>query len=897
MIVTREHSIAAQVRRRGVLAVILLVLAVGSAHAAQVVIDGPPGSGVFGRVTTLPNGNIVVIDSSFDAPGPVSTVGAVHLYRPDGTLISTLTGSHPGDQVGVLGVTILTTGDFVVASHRWRNGEAAAAGAVTWISGTTGLSGVVSPSNSLVGSSTGDQVGSHRVTALSDGAYLVRSASWHNGAIADAGAVTLSTAVGGVSGVVSAENSLVGSSIGDQVGLEAPLLLANGNLLVRVPGWDNGPYTDAGAVTFVSTIDGISGVVSPTNSLVGSSAGDRVGGAGVTLLSNGNYVVASPDWRHGAVAEAGAATFGSGEDGVTGPVSAINSLVGTSTGDRVAGSGVTALSNGNYVVASHLWRNGTLAYAGAVTFGSGISGIAGAVSQSNSLVGDRADAFIGFRVAALTNGNYVVSSPFWDTEFAEEVGAVTFASGTSGLIGHVSPANSLVGTGSGQLVGLSGATPLTNGNFVVSSPRWNHGDVLNVGAATFGSGTTGIVGTVSPSNSLIGSTAEDRVSEKGVVALANGNYVVRSTHWDNGAANDAGAVTFGSGTSGISGEVSTANSLVGSSRFDRIGGHGVVALPSGNYVVLSPEWDNGASPSVGAATFGSGIHGVSGEISVANSLIGGSSGDGVSSHGVTVLTNGHYVVRSASWSNAGVYSAGAVTFGSASSGVVGVVSPSNSLVGSQRDDQVGIERVIALSNGNYVIESPDWDNGAVFDAGAITLGVGDGSVTGELSNVNSVLGSLYGSGYLLSFGYDPVRNQLAVGKPRRNRVILHRPGAATATNIVGGPVSPSPLGEALLFTAIVSASDTTPEDGRVTFTASTGESCVDTTPTPVSAISVRFSCTIEFTEVGVHSVIAEYTGSVTHAYSGSSPRLISLIDRLFGDGFEASVAPASSWTN
>jgi hypothetical protein len=69
---------------------VLLVLA-GAAQAAQLTIDGPVGSGEFGRtVTVLPNGNIVVTDPGFDAQGPVADVGAVHLYRPNGTLISTV---------------------------------------------------------------------------------------------------------------------------------------------------------------------------------------------------------------------------------------------------------------------------------------------------------------------------------------------------------------------------------------------------------------------------------------------------------------------------------------------------------------------------------------------------------------------------------------------------------------------------------------------------------------------------------------------------------------------------------------------------------------------------------------------------------------------------------------
>ena len=56
-----------------------------------------------------------------------------------------------------------------------------------------------------------------------------------------------------------------------------------------------------------------------------------------------------------------------------------------------------------------------------------------------------------------------------------------------------------------------------------------------------------------------------------MTALTNGNYVVRSPAWDNGAVADAGAVTLGSGTTGVSGAVSAANSLVGSTADDQVG--------------------------------------------------------------------------------------------------------------------------------------------------------------------------------------------------------------------------------------------------------------------------------------------------------------------------------------
>jgi hypothetical protein len=66
---------------------------------------------------------------------------------------------------------------------------------------------------------------------------------------------------------------------------------------------------------------------STTRSVIAAPAQtSRPSGSGdVTALSTGNYVVGSPTWNNGA----GAATWGSGAGGLTGLVSAANSLLGT----------------------------------------------------------------------------------------------------------------------------------------------------------------------------------------------------------------------------------------------------------------------------------------------------------------------------------------------------------------------------------------------------------------------------------------------------------------------------------------------------------------------------------------------------------------------------------------
>jgi hypothetical protein len=140
--------------RKIILSIVRLIMPVlitiCQSSAAVVDIPGPTGSEYFGgRVKVLPNGNIVIIDSSYTIPGGAESVGAVYLYTPGGALISKITGSSKDDRVGSYGITVLANGHFVIRSPYWKNGTASNAGAVTWASAVTGVSGVVSAENSL----------------------------------------------------------------------------------------------------------------------------------------------------------------------------------------------------------------------------------------------------------------------------------------------------------------------------------------------------------------------------------------------------------------------------------------------------------------------------------------------------------------------------------------------------------------------------------------------------------------------------------------------------------------------------------------------------------------------------------------------------------------------------
>ncbi|MBI5090024.1 MAG: hypothetical protein HZB15_14470 [Actinobacteria bacterium] len=322
----------------GCLAASSLGAVLGSAGAPPVHADSradlaaPSGTQRFGsKVTILGNGNYVISDYGYDIAG-ATDVGAVFLY--DGRsnrLISTLTGSTTNDRVGV-DVEPVGTGNFVVGSYGWANGAASQAGAATWVNGTTGLNGVVSAANSLVGTRTNDYVGND-IRVLTNGNYVVGSYLWDSATAADVGAATWADGNVGVTGVVSAANSLVGTTAGDEVGTTVRAL-TNGNYAVSAYLWDNGAVVDAGAATWGDGTVGTVGVVSPANSIVGSHPGDHVGDS-IEPLPNGNWVTGTATWSNGISTSVGAVTWRPGTSAAPGVVSAVNSIVGSTTGDEV----------------------------------------------------------------------------------------------------------------------------------------------------------------------------------------------------------------------------------------------------------------------------------------------------------------------------------------------------------------------------------------------------------------------------------------------------------------------------------------------------------------------------------------------------------------------------------
>lgn len=463
-------------------------------------------------------------------------------------------------------------------------------------------------------------------------------------------------------------------------------------------------------------------------------------GSQVVMLANGNFVVTDPLFDAGSTSDVGAVYL---YDGTT--LALISTLTGSHANDRVGANPPVALANGNFVVYSPLWDRDALADAGAVTWCSGITGCAGPVSPANSLVGSRAYDWVGEKgVTALSSGNYIVLSPWWNNGDLIDTGALTWCDGAAGCIGELSPANSRVGSSPYDQVGGLGISELNQGNYVALNPTWDDGAAIDAGAATWCADGQPCLGAVSAANSLVGANPS-------LTRLSNGHYVI---------ANHQG-VTWCAGQTGCAGAVDAASSLLTrpedltsfTSQVSSLTTASVFTLTNGNYVVSVPLWDRPDALDAGAVAWCDGGLGCRGVITDTNSLVGSAALDRVSSlpyyssqgypvPGVSALANGNYVVTSLNW-NGGL---AAITWCDGQTGCIGPVTRANSLTGGNRNDGTGQGGIVPLADGSYVIHSPRWRIGPSYGAGAITWCSGASGCQGTITPDNSVVGA--------SFWYD-----------------------------------------------------------------------------------------------------------------------------------------------
>jgi filamentous hemagglutinin family protein len=649
--------------------------------------DGSGGNG-WGSVIEVRGGNTLVTDPYDNAMGTRS--GAIYVYRgSDGALLTALTGAAAQDQVGI-GQRIDASSKLLLVHSLFGSGDgvqANARGALTWLDPATGKlsdgtsSGVVSTSNSLVGTHAGDRLSFTADNQFvypfqgTGSKYFVISQAWNGerGAITWIDTATGRLADGSTGGAVGTANSLVGANAGDRVGsLRAvytynPLTgfyqtiyqptyqkVGESSGILFFDGYFGGAGVIANAKGAVSWMnmgtgrlsDGTTGgVVSTANSLIGAAAGDHIGASldGSALLSTSGYdaLILSPAFGGGK----GAFTWISGStgklvDGSTGGiVGTANSFTGSNAGDAVGGGTINKVSTSRYMVLNPNW--GT--QAGAITWidmttGKTVNGVsAGAIGAANSLVGGTPGDNIAGNVTRLDSGHYLALAPDVDVP--------------------------------------------GDGEFGVSGRRRDHVDDERRPAGERQLRRRRDL----PATSLVGTVANSRIGSGGYVSSGDSttrSLLVLSPFWGGtGGSGPRGAVTWLNGFTGntlagtSSGALDATNSLVGALAGDRIGALDVAGLSgvqrvgssNRNFTVASPFWNDsrGAVTWISAAGLTAAGSNAVGTVATTNSVYGMTAGDRVGEV-VQRLSNGNVVIVSSQWDNAGIdgdgTDAGAVTW-------------------------------------------------------------------------------------------------------------------------------------------------------------------------------------------------------------------------------------------
>ncbi len=669
---------------------------------------------------------------------------------------NSLTGVNPGDNVGANGaLREVAFGKYILLSQSVSefNGPTNV-GAVTYFSDLTGVAGEINASNSLVGTHAGDVVGSGGLEFLDNNNLLIKSPLWNS----SAGAITFldvntghfgGSVAGDLFGALDETNSLVGRTAGDSVGSFGveESFTGVGYYMVFSPLVDNStilpsPAADAGAFTIGNIQQGVHGFADDnTVSFVGTVAGDRVGdNANTDSTNNGNVFLINPQWR----SNTGAVTFIDlvNGTGLAGDIDATNSIVGTTSGDKVGIGGVQSLNNHMVGIRSPNWSNGgTTVDAGAITWVNELTGGVGAVTTSNSLVGANTSDGVGLSAINLVGGTN-------DLYFTRTTGynggrsALTFINSAdappTGLIDGAT-SNTLLGSTVNDNLGSGGIDAVgfgPNRRVMVSSPIWDNGATTEAGAITTFLPSAPKHGTLDNTNSLVGTNTIDNIGDGFLVGLSNGNRLVVHGGWNGGR----GAVTFWNVSTDLVGDVGPGNSLVGAAANDFVGSFSTQEISgSGRYLVKTPSFNGSA----GALTFGSITTGVKGVVSAANSLVGANPGDQMGS-GIFAFSfsNGPVLMLSAHGGR------GAVTYLNPANPPRGAISAANSLVGSTFGDGNGQYQEFVTANLR-AINSPSWNNGAVTDAGAVTMldlstGTFAGTATpiaGRISAANSLVGT------------------------------------------------------------------------------------------------------------------------------------------------------------
>jgi len=511
---------------------------------------------------------------------------------------------------------------------------------------------------------------------------------------------------------------------GDNFG-RSVTILANGNVVVADP-MDSSMFPYSGAVHLYNPV-----TQTLIASIYGDDANDRLGAGGITALANNNFVIASPFDNVAGVFRAGTVKLFNGSTGD--PIG--STIAGDHDSDLLGGGsrgGVIALANNNFVIASpgdDVFNGVTnVVDAGSVKLFNGTTG----APIGSTIAGDQDyDSLGNGSVTALANNNFVIASPNDDMAGVVDAGSVKLFNGSTGApIG-----STIAGNNPNDLLG-SGVMALANNNFVIVSYGDDVAGVADAGSVKLFNGTTG-----APIGSTIaGDHDGDSLGSGGVAALANNNFVIASPSDDiyNGTINvvDAGSVKLFNGSTGAP----IGSTIAGDHDSDKLGGGGVIALANNNFVIVSPSDDVAGVADAGSVKLFNGTTGAP----IGSAIAGDHITDSLGLGGVAALANNNFVIASpyddVLIGMTRLANTGSVMLVSGNTGApIG-----STIVGDDANDRLGFEGITTLANSNFVIASPHDIVTGMVDAGSVMLvngSTGDpigGTIAGD--DPNDLLG-------------------------------------------------------------------------------------------------------------------------------------------------------------
>jgi predicted alpha/beta hydrolase family esterase len=479
--------------------------------------------------------------------------------------------------------------------------------------------------------------------------------------------------------------SFYGDTGNDKLGDSSITALGNNNFVIASPGDDVNSVVDAGSVMLINGATG----AQIGSTIAGDNTSDYFGSKSITALGNNNFVIASPADDVNSVSNAGSVMLMNGATGAQ----IGSTIAGDNTSDYLGTSGITALGNNNFVIATRLDDVNSVSNAGSVMLMNGATG----AQIGTTLAGDTASDQLGYNgITALGNNNFVIASYLDNVGGVVDAGSVMLINGATGAqIG-----STFAGNAANDYLGRSSITALTNNNFVIASAYDDAGHTNN-GSVMLVSGTSG----AQIGSTLAGNTGGDSLGFSAITALTNNNFVIASELVDVGIAVDTGSVMLVSGATGAQ----IGSTLVGNATNDLLGASGITALTNNNFVIASPFDDVGVSDA-GSVML---VNGATGAL--IGTIVGDTASDQLGYSFITALTNNNFVIASENDNVGGITDAGSVMLINGATGA----QIGSTLAGDTASDKLGFTGVVKLNNNHFVVASRYDNLDSVTDAGSI----------------------------------------------------------------------------------------------------------------------------------------------------------------------------------